>query len=58
MSGALHLAPAQSNRGPRGRKKGIFEILYRSLVLRLGHKKTIWAIVNRLDHLAPRGQFA
>jgi transposase len=32
-------------------KGSIFEILYRRLVLRLGHKKTIWAIVNRLCRL-------
>jgi hypothetical protein len=61
MSGTLHLAQAQSNRGPRGRKKvltlrskqqgSIFEFVYRRLVLRLGHKRTIWAIAHRLCRL-------
>jgi len=33
------------------RKGSIFEILYRRLVLRLGHNKTIGAIAHRLCHL-------
>jgi transposase len=33
------------------RKGSIFEILYRRLVLRLGHKKTIGAIAHRLCQL-------
>jgi hypothetical protein len=40
-------------------KGSIFEIVYRRLVLRLGHNQTIGAIANRLsadlDNLAPRG---
>ena len=32
-------------------KGSIFEILYRRLVLRLGHNKTIGAIAHRLCHL-------
>ena len=33
------------------RKGSIFEILYRRLVLRLGHKKTIGAVAHRLCQL-------
>jgi hypothetical protein len=33
------------------RKRSIFEIVYRRLVPRLGHNKTIWAIAHRLCHL-------
>jgi transposase len=32
-------------------KGTIFEIVYRRLVARLGHKQTIWAIAHRLCHL-------
>jgi len=33
-------------------KGSVFEALYRRLVTRLGHYKTIWAIANRLCRLA------
>src|SRR5437764_6750520 len=45
MSGTLHLAQAQSNRGRHGRKKD------RRLVSRLGHNQTIGAIAHRLCRL-------